>query len=228
MRPKAARDARGEFYTPDEVCYTMARMLLGDLKDLKPGASIAEPAAGTGGMLRGCAQAIREAGRDPAEFVWVVNDISPQVTAALAVNCHVWGLGPNVIVGVADSLAEPDWPARAWRAQKGAIEHAADLWQAAAGLAALRAAEALIAGHDPAAAPDAPPAVPVTPPPVADVQLPPDGTLFELPEPLDDAPRRRTRRGGPAVLRPNLAGVAETTAEAATLFDDDQITEPTE
>lgn len=210
MRPKAARGARGEFYTPDHVCYLMAKMILGDCKDLAPGMSIAEPAAGTGGMLRGAAQVIREAGKDPADFTWVVNDISPQVVAALAVNCHFWGLGPNVIIGVADSLAEPDWHLRAWETQKGAIEHARGLLRDAAMLALLRTLDrGLSAAGDPAE-----PAVPAPPPPVADVELPADGTLFDLPEPLETQPKRGR------VLKPDLSALDGLSDEAElTLFD---------
>jgi hypothetical protein len=224
MRPKAARGARGEFYSPEQLCYLMAQMILGDCKDLPPGASIAEPAAGTGGMVRAAAQVIREAGRDPAEFVWVVNDISPQVVAGLAVNCHVWGLGPNVIIGVADTLAEPDWQARAWQAQTGAIEHARELWKDATMLALLRQADRMVS----AAADPAPPALPAAPPPVADVELPGDGTLFDLPEPLDARPRRKEFLRKALVLRPDLSDLGKMSDEAATLFDDDQITDPTE
>jgi hypothetical protein len=42
--------------------------------------------------------------------------------AGLAVNCHVWHLGKGVVLAVANSLAEPDWPARAAQEQDQALE----------------------------------------------------------------------------------------------------------
>jgi hypothetical protein len=144
MRPKSAAQARGEFYTPPALCETIARMTLGD--ELKPGMSIGEPAAGTGGMLRAAAQVMRERGLNPADFWWVANDISPLVTAALAVNCHLWGLGPRVIIGAADTLADPAWPARARAEQLAAIEQRDSLLSLTAAFAVMRQAGQLAAG----------------------------------------------------------------------------------
>jgi hypothetical protein len=204
LRPKVTRDARGEFYTPPAVCYAMAKMILGDCKDLEPGMSIAEPAAGTGGMLRAAAQVLRECGRDPAEFWWVINDISPLAVAGLAVNAHVWGLGHNVIIGVADTLANPDWYHLAWEYQQTAIARRDSLFKDAVRLALLRS----IGRPGARAALDAAP-IPGDPPAAADVQLPPDGGLFDLaditggadPVPVKPAARRSRRAprsAGPA------------------------------
>lgn len=164
MRPKSAIQARGEYYTPPVLCEMMARMTLGD--DLKPGMSIAEPAAGTGGMIRAAAEVIRQRGMDPADFWWIANDISPLVVAALAVNCHLWRLGCRVIVRAADTLAEPDWPARAWAEQVAAVEQRDSMLGSAVMLAAMRRAEDLIAERTEVNDGE-PPAVP-------DVELPPD------------------------------------------------------
>jgi hypothetical protein len=49
-------------------------------------------------------------------------DISPVAVGALAVNVHVWGLGGRVIIGLADTLADPGWEARATREQRSADE----------------------------------------------------------------------------------------------------------
>lgn len=122
-RSGSARQARGEFYTPPDLCDAMAQMILGGREDLKPGMSLAEPAAGTGGMLRSAANWIRGQGMDPGEFWWVANDIGHATGAGLAVNCYLWGLGPHVITGVADSLADPAWPQRAWNEQQQVTEH---------------------------------------------------------------------------------------------------------
>lgn len=169
MRSDSAKQARGEFYTPPSLCDMMAAMTLGS--DLKPGMSIAEPAAGHGGMLRAAANHIRQQGMDPGDFWWVVNDISPVVVAGLAVNCHVWGLGRRVVIGVADTLAEPDWPERAWREQQEVTAHRDEQMKLARSLAMLRyvlSGEAL----EPSPAP-APPELKAVPPvPVFDPSAP--------------------------------------------------------
>lgn len=164
MRSDGARQARGEFYTPPAVCKMMAEMTLGTGPQLVPGMSIAEPAAGTGGMLRAAAEWIAEAGYYPADYWWVANDISPVSVAGLAVNCHLWGLGPHVIIGVADTLAEGNWPERAWREQQAVREHRDQLLGTARVLALLRNAGALLSGASaevPAAVPPAPAQEPV-------------------------------------------------------------------
>jgi hypothetical protein len=142
MRPKSAAQARGEYYTPAAVCEMIARMTL--TGDLTPGMSIAEPAAGTGGMLRAAAQVMRERGQDPAGFWWVVNDISPLVTAALAVNCHLWGLGHHVVIRAANTLTEPGWPASSWEEQQAAIAQRDRMLGTAALFAAAINAEHLV------------------------------------------------------------------------------------
>ena len=196
MRAPSAAQARGEFYTPPAVCDALARMTLAG--DLRPGMSIAEPAAGTGGMLRAAAQVLRERGQDPGGYWWVVNDISPVVTAALAVNCHLWGLGGRVVIRAADTLTEPDWPDSAWAEQRAAVGDRDALRGAAAMLAVIRHAECLVtaAAAEPA------------PTPMSGLQLP---GAQENPVPGSAAPvprpRRRARRpaGGAAAGRRRAA-----------------------
>lgn len=144
MRSGTARRGRGEFYTPPAICKMMAMMsLMGNngKMDLQPGMSIMEPSAGTGGMFLGAMQAMVEDGLDPADYRWFANDISEVPVAALAVNCHIWGLGPCVVLSVADSLANPDWQHQAIRDQIAAIEHRDALWKGAQFLAILRQLE---------------------------------------------------------------------------------------
>ncbi|MBS1895457.1 MAG: SAM-dependent DNA methyltransferase [Actinobacteria bacterium] len=119
MRSRSGRKARGEFYTPPGVAEAMARMTLAGSA---AGQSICDPTAGTGGLLRAAAQAIRDEGKDPHDHVWYGCDIAPVAVAGLAVNAHIWGLGANVVIGCADTLAEPDWPARAMREQREAVD----------------------------------------------------------------------------------------------------------
>lgn len=119
LRNPKAKQAHGETYTPTEVAAAMARLLLAGAE---PGQSICDPAAGTGGLLRAAAQELRAQGTDPRSMHWYAADIDPVVVAGLAVNMHLWDLGPNVIVGCANTLAEGDWQDRARAEQHAAIE----------------------------------------------------------------------------------------------------------
>jgi hypothetical protein len=141
MRSHSAKAARGEFYTPPNVAEMMARMSLGGLG---PGQSICDPTAGTGGLLRAAASALRDNGRDPGDYAWYGCDISPVAVAGLAVNAHVWGLGRQVVIGCADSLAEPKWEVRALREQREAIEAQRSRGKAVEATGAVRA---LLAGE---------------------------------------------------------------------------------
>jgi N-6 DNA Methylase len=174
MRSDSGRQARGEFYTPPNLCDMMAAMTLGS--DLKPGMSIAEPAAGHGGMLRAAANHIRQRGMNPGDFWWVVNDISPVVVAGLAVNCHVWDLGPRIVIGVADTLREPDWPERAWREQQEVTAQRDEQMRLARSLAMFRRVLSGDWSEEPPASPtvleECPPAPPVPPVPPFDPSAP--------------------------------------------------------
>jgi hypothetical protein len=177
MRADSAKQARGEFYTPPNLCKMMAQMTLGGKDSLEPGMSIAEPAAGTGGMLRAAAEHIREQGMDPGDFWWYANDISPVSVAGLAVNCHVWDLGRRVVIGVANTLAEPDWYERAWKEQQGVTGQRDSMLHTAQAIAGFR----MLLEGPPAAGEAAPvPQLPAAPAP-APVRPPlPKGPSVQL------------------------------------------------
>ncbi|HEX5495181.1 MAG TPA: N-6 DNA methylase [Mycobacteriales bacterium] len=133
LRSHTDRRARGQFYTPAEV----STLIAGLLGPPQPGQVVHEPAAGTGGMLRAVAQAMREAGRDPAEVAWVAVDTDPLAIACLAVNTVLWHLGPYVLLGVGDALTA-DWITRAVAQRRHTLELARHIGQARTILAALR------------------------------------------------------------------------------------------
>src|SRR5215475_930372 len=99
LRSRSAKAARGQFHTPAEVGELMAGML-----DLAEQTSIHEPAAGTGGLLRAAAHAMRQHGQDPATVTWVAVDTDELSIACLAVNVVLWGLGHKVLLGVGNGL----------------------------------------------------------------------------------------------------------------------------
>jgi hypothetical protein len=108
LRTPKARAARGQEYTPDDVADLLVR--LGGVPE--PGQSICEPTAGTGGLLRAVAQAIRDTGGDPHTRHWVAVDLDELAVAALAVNTVIWDLGPHVLIAHGDALTD-DWQPRA-------------------------------------------------------------------------------------------------------------------
>jgi len=117
--PKAGK-TRGEVYTPAALAAAMARLTV---SGAEPGQSICDPCAGTGGLLLAAATQLRSQGIEPGSMHWYAADIDPIAVAGLAVNAHLWDLGPHVVIGRADTLAEPDWHARALSEQQTAIEH---------------------------------------------------------------------------------------------------------
>lgn len=106
LRGRKAATAHSAFYTPAGVADAMARGAP------EEGAQVHEPTAGTGGMLRALAQAMRHHGRDPATVTWVAVDVDPLAIACLAANALLWGLGPRVLLGVGDIFTD-DWIAAA-------------------------------------------------------------------------------------------------------------------
>lgn len=119
LASQRSKQGKGQFYTPTEVAETMARI---SVSGVKPGQSICDPTAGTGGLLRAAAQAIRQEDGNPHDVWWYACDIDPVAVAALSVNFHAWDLGPRVVIGCANALTEADWEVRARKEQLEAIE----------------------------------------------------------------------------------------------------------
>lgn len=108
LRPKKACERNGQFYTPADVAELLAR----GSGIPEPGASIHESSVGTGGLILAFAEHARAHDVDPATLRWDLVDIDPVATACLAVNVDLWALGPNVLIGCGDALAD-DWRERA-------------------------------------------------------------------------------------------------------------------
>lgn len=150
---KKSRDGRGQFFTPSSVSRLLAEVTIGHSTSIQPGERFLEPAAGTGGMFRASAEILRERGMEPADMYWYANDIDREVAACCAVNMITWRMGPRVVVGCGDTLAEGNelfvrakQEARdAYAARDRALSTAADIARLRS---AARAFDALLAGPD--------------------------------------------------------------------------------
>ncbi|WP_055531315.1 N-6 DNA methylase, partial [Streptomyces graminilatus] len=107
LRHHHSRRSMGEYHTPPMISDLMAAMADADDTDVAvaQGEWFIEPTAGTGGLFRSTAQKLRRAGRDPADFGWVMLELDPLAAAGAAVNAIVWGLGRRAVVGCGDVLA---------------------------------------------------------------------------------------------------------------------------
>lgn len=126
MRAAGARAALGELHTPPDVAELIACIAgpKNATSELPPrGETIADPAAGTGGLIRAAAESIRRLGGDPAEYGWFLCDINPLAAACSAANAITWGLGIDVLVHCGDTLAEGDGYSAAAEARARVLEH---------------------------------------------------------------------------------------------------------
>lgn len=121
IHPPQARKPTGQFFTPADVTTLGAQILYE-----APGDVVTEPCVGTGGMFRAMAEQMRRGGQDPATVIWIGVDLDEMVLAACAVNVHLWGLGPQVLLAVGDTRTD-DWQERAIREHDEAIEVARNI-----------------------------------------------------------------------------------------------------
>lgn len=147
LRPKAARHARGQYYTAPSVSDLLSRITghsdpASPTAEPVPGQGFHDPTCGTGGLIRAAAEALRRSGADPADYAWFGNDVDVLAIAGFAVNAVLWGLGNNVVLGVADCLEDPDWPTKALQMREETLAVARD----ARFRAAIRRVDRLLAG----------------------------------------------------------------------------------
>ncbi|MFI5493602.1 N-6 DNA methylase [Actinoplanes sp. NPDC051859] len=138
-----AKQANGQFLTPESVTELMGRMV-----GPEPGRSVMDPAAGTGRMLLGAARAMRERGLNPAEAQWWANDIDPMAAALCAVNTDLWDLGWQVVIGCGDGLLDA-WTGEALTARQAAIDELLRYFKIARQMALMRHVLGLPPPEDP-------------------------------------------------------------------------------
>lgn len=144
LRSEGARGALAEIHTPPELADLMARMLIRP-GEYEPGAWFAEPAAGTGGMFRAAALAMRLQGMNPAEYGWHMAELDPIAAAASAVNAIVWELGPNVLIYTGNTLSTGDTITPAIEHRRTVLDHHHNVMAQFAAIKAIRDTRALLA-----------------------------------------------------------------------------------
>ncbi|MGW1616043.1 N-6 DNA methylase [Streptomyces sp. NPDC002285] len=148
LRHHSSRKGLGEYHTPPEITDMMARLLYdGDdhPQAVKGGGqSFNEPTAGTGGMFRSMAQAMRDRGLSPHEHEWVMQELNPIAAAGAAVNAVVWDLGPKAVVVVGDTLAQGDLSRQAFAHQQQMYAHREEIRSATAFALATRDAARML------------------------------------------------------------------------------------
>ncbi len=127
LRADGARLVAGQIYTPGHIADILAAALM---HGAAPGQPVIDPAVGTGGLFRAAAQTLRAQGTDPASMLWIGGDIDDLAVACCAVNAALWELGPNVVLGVGDTLTD-SWQTTAI-AQRREVLQIADQLRAAA------------------------------------------------------------------------------------------------
>ncbi|GAA3027539.1 hypothetical protein [Streptosporangium longisporum] len=143
MRSPGARDAMSEYHTSPEVADLLAAIVFTG-EYLEPGHWYDDPAAGTGGLFRAAALAMRMRGADPRQCGWSMGDLDPIASACAAVNALVWELGPNVLVWCGDTLAVGDGPARARKRRAEVLEHHEHMMSIASMAAAVKQTQILL------------------------------------------------------------------------------------
>ena len=91
----------GEFYTPRPVVKLLTHLL-----DPQPGESVYDPTCGSGGMLIGLTQVVREKGRKASELFVFGQELNPTTAAIARINLYIHGLLDGK-VAQGDTLAEP-------------------------------------------------------------------------------------------------------------------------
>lgn len=122
LRSRTAASARGQFYTPSCVADVMTRLVGVPVE----GDRVLEPTAGTGGLFRAAAEAMRDLGRDPSTAEWWAVDIDEIAIACLTVNAVLWELGNKIVLGVGNGLTD-EWIPRALGERREALELATSI-----------------------------------------------------------------------------------------------------
>lgn len=98
----------GEFYTPIDLCYMIAKMSLNETSFLEPEpVTFNDCACGSGNMMLGTIRAMREINIPATRCVWVLQDIAKIGCDMAFVNSCLYGVPALIIHG--DSLTLKEW-----------------------------------------------------------------------------------------------------------------------
>ncbi|WP_069164564.1 N-6 DNA methylase [Nocardia altamirensis] len=134
LRSSGARDGLAEFPTPPDAAALISELVLRPdrlIESTPPpaGARIGDDAAGTGGLILSTAQHFRAHGAEPADYCWYLAEVNPLAGAGAAINAILWGLGPNVLIYIGDTLTTVDGVALAADERRSVLAHHAHIAQ---------------------------------------------------------------------------------------------------
>ena len=108
----SSKQARGEFYTPQEISRLMARITIDPKASIAKGSplTINEPACGAGGMVLAIAELFAPKNVDLLRIT--CQDINPVATDMAFINTSLWGIPSQIRLGNALSREAPQ---RVWK-----------------------------------------------------------------------------------------------------------------
>ncbi len=106
LSSSSGRQARGEFYTPPEVCQLMAEITIGEIDDSDERVTLLEPACGAGGMILAAGRVFSRTNSVHRMRVTAI-DINPVACDMAYINTTLWGIPCRVLHG--NALTNEFW-----------------------------------------------------------------------------------------------------------------------
>jgi len=104
MQLEISNERTGQFFTPPELSFFMAKLLLGDELNeaikTRGFVTVSEPACGAGGMVLAFAKTVIEQKHNPAKVMWAsCQDIDRTAALMCYIQLTLWNIPAEVIVG---------------------------------------------------------------------------------------------------------------------------------
>ena len=121
MQIEISNERTGQFFTPPELSFFMAKLQVGDELNEKIArqgfVTVSEPACGAGGMVLAFAKSVIEQKHNPAHVMWVsCQDIDRTAALMCYIQLTLWNIPGEVIVGntLADERREVFYTPAHW------------------------------------------------------------------------------------------------------------------
>lgn len=116
MQAEISNDRLGQFFTPYELSYLLAKMTIQNVDPTKDLITVQEPACGSGGMIIAFTQAAKDIGIDPHFHTYTVAVDVSEVAARMAyIQLSMLGIPAHVVWGNTISMqVTREWPTMAY------------------------------------------------------------------------------------------------------------------